>query len=395
MQFTINPDRFNIGHERFQTYVQKHDSGGRPFNSFKHPYLLETEIRYKWKAYSLGREALSLEKWGTWRSQPGRITEAVAAACHSSVSANLLVHRYGPRGNSASPLYRVETDEEKAFLEEQLIRFFLGGKTNPRAFGSRFDRFADFLRRERLGCNWPFLAYLSFLLDPYTYFNVHPGAYDNLLGFYGIEARISGSVCWESYLVLLYVAESLKAMIQVVERPDAIEVQSYMYIVGRHLTDAPTNELPLPSLPDFDTELQRRVREAERRERIGIMGERRVYELERRRLLKAGLQRLAGRVEWVSVTDSLAGFDVRSFDLQGKELHIEVKTTIQAAAMDQGFYLTQNEYKRAQVDPHWCIYRVWDVEGSCDIEDIGNPVMGTGSDWKLHPASWQVRRKAV
>ena len=395
MQKTIDSERFKIGHARFQVYVQGQDPEGKPFTNFKHPYLLSTEIQYKWKAYSLGREALSLEKWGTWRSQPGRIVEAVTAACQPSVSANLLVHRYGAKGNSASPLYRVDTQAEKASLEEPLIHFFLGGKTNPQAFGPRFDRLADYLRHQRLGCNWPFLAYLSFLLDPFTYFNVHPGAYDKLLSFYGIEVRISGRVCWENYQVLLHVAEALKGMIPVVERPDAIEVQSYMYIVGRHVTDALIIELPSHSPPDFDTELHRRTRDAERRERIGIMGERKVYELERRKLQEAGLQELAGRVEWVSVTDPGAGYDVRSFDLQGKELHIEVKATIQTVAIDRGFYLTQNEYETAQVDRHWRIYRVWDVDGSYHIEDIGNLVVDAGSGWKLHPATWLVRREMV
>lgn len=61
---------------------------------------------------------------------------------------------------------------------------------------------------------------------------------------------------------------------------------------------------------------------------LGLEGERRVVELEQRRLRERGLDRLASRVEHVSQTrgDGL-GYDIRSFTPDGDEKFIEVKTT--------------------------------------------------------------------
>ena len=75
---------------------------------------------------------------------------------------------------------------------------------------------------------------------------------------------------------------------------------------------------------------------------LGIAGEQFVVRFERWRLNQLGQSKLADRVEHVSQTkgDGL-GYDVLSFDTNGKERFIEVKTT--AFSKETPFFVTRNE----------------------------------------------------
>jgi hypothetical protein len=75
---------------------------------------------------------------------------------------------------------------------------------------------------------------------------------------------------------------------------------------------------------------------------LGTAGERFVIKFEKARLHHVGCSELADRVEHVSVTEGpAAGFDVRSFNADGTDRLIEVKTT--GFGKFTPFYVTRNE----------------------------------------------------
>jgi hypothetical protein len=91
---------------------------------------------------------------------------------------------------------------------------------------------------------------------------------------------------------------------------------------------------------------------------LGKAGEAFVVGLERRLLVEADRPDLAGRVRWIAdeVGDG-AGYDVLSFNPEGAERLIEVKTTNGSARTP--FFLTRNECELARERPaDWHIYRV-------------------------------------
>lgn len=115
-------------------------------------------------------------------------------------------------------------------------------------------------------------------------------------------------------------------------------------IVSLAAGDPAANRVPLAveapplisqELSSNNAELERMVRKFdpalrdERNRRIGLAGERRVFDSEIARLTAAGRADLAQRVEWTSqeLGDG-AGYDVRSFELDGQERFLEVKTTV-------------------------------------------------------------------
>jgi hypothetical protein len=98
---------------------------------------------------------------------------------------------------------------------------------------------------------------------------------------------------------------------------------------------------------------------AEQNAAIGLAGELATVAFEEARLSELGLRNLARKVEHVSKTkgDGL-GYDIRSFNPDGSDRLIEVKTTRYAAEMP--FFVTQTEVKVSEVKADsYHLYRLY------------------------------------
>lgn len=80
---------------------------------------------------------------------------------------------------------------------------------------------------------------------------------------------------------------------------------------------------------------------------LGRAGEEFVVRFERARLGKAGKEALADRVEHIAATRDGTGFDVRSFETNGRDRLIEVKTTAYGKLVP--FFLSRNEIAVSKV----------------------------------------------
>lgn len=75
---------------------------------------------------------------------------------------------------------------------------------------------------------------------------------------------------------------------------------------------------------------------------LGIAGEQFAVRFEQARLIHAGKENLASKVEHIAVTQGdRAGFDILSFEITGQECLIEVKTSAYGPLTP--FYVTRNE----------------------------------------------------
>lgn len=107
---------------------------------------------------------------------------------------------------------------------------------------------------------------------------------------------------------------------------------------------------------------------------LGLAGEQYVVEYERHRLILVGAERYAARVEHVSRTrgDGL-GFDVLSYESDGRERLIEVKTT--AFGQEAPFYLTQNELALSRSEPKlFRLARVFEFRQRPRMFELAGPV---------------------
>lgn len=102
--------------------------------------------------------------------------------------------------------------------------------------------------------------------------------------------------------------------------------------------------------------------------RMGKLGEQFVVEVEKRRLLAAGRDDLAAKVEWVADTcgDGL-GFDVLSFNVTNDgERFVEVKTT--GLPIFFPFYVSANEVRCSEAVPdRYHLYRLFDFSHSAKL----------------------------
>lgn len=174
------------------------------------------------------------------------------------------------------------------------------------------------------------------------------------------------------------------AMIQTVSSPLlAAPMPSPIFVAPPTLT---TIEEPIP------VRLRRLVRKFDPVERdhrnraLGKAGEALVLELEQRRLADANRADLARRVRWVAAEDGDgAGYDVLSFEANGRESLIEVKTTNGSARTP--FYLTRNEREVAAERPlDWRIYRVHLFAQSPRVFTIAPPLENVVN---LSPETWR------
>ena len=92
---------------------------------------------------------------------------------------------------------------------------------------------------------------------------------------------------------------------------------------------------------------------------LGRRGEEFVLEFERKRLHEGGRRDLVERIEWTAQTrGDGAGYDVQSFNADGTERLIEIKTT--GLGKYFPFNVTVNEVRCSQVRPHaFHLYRVF------------------------------------
>lgn len=142
---------------------------------------------------------------------------------------------------------------------------------------------------------------------------------------------------------------------------------------------------PVPSQrnepPPVDAEFMSRiglkydVAERDARNRaLGKAGEERVLAHERARLKAAGRDDLARKIRWTAVEDGDGyGFDIASFEADGRDRLLEVKTT--NGWERTPFHLTRNEIAVAEERrDDWHLVRVWDFARTPQAFELRPPL---------------------
>jgi hypothetical protein len=116
--------------------------------------------------------------------------------------------------------------------------------------------------------------------------------------------------------------------------------------------------------------------------RTGSVGEEIVLEQEKKYLISCGRTDLVNNVKRVSLEDTYAGYDILSFDKNGNQKKIEVKSTTGPLSKSFSFNVSYNEMKTAKNCDNYFIYLVFNVHTkSPKIRIIEYPFI---SDTELH-----------
>lgn len=138
----------------------------------------------------------------------------------------------------------------------------------------------------------------------------------------------------------------------------------------------------LTSKHDFEKE-QRRNRE------LGSRGEKIVMDLEVHRLRSSGRKDLAKKVKRVSMESDSYGYDVASYEIDGRERFIEVKATSSKVGPAK-FFITANELRTALREENFFIYMVYDILSSKPkVWPIKNPFKPKNNGLSKTPVSYR------
>lgn len=123
---------------------------------------------------------------------------------------------------------------------------------------------------------------------------------------------------------------------------------------------------------------------------IGKIGELIVLQYEKERLQHGGRLDLVNKIKYVASEDDTAGYDISSFDMDGSNRYIEVKTT--ESSTPGRFYLSENERKVSEnLGNQWFIYRIFSLnikKGTGVLKVYKGPV--TENTYDMKPTSWMV-----
>lgn len=153
--------------------------------------------------------------------------------------------------------------------------------------------------------------------------------------------------------------------------PDSVELKLSDRVLIPYKTVVLKERKTLSRGPiDFDARSKRNAR-------VGSKGEEHVVRYERGQLIARGRADLAERVERVSITQPELGYDIRSFDENGNEIMIEVKTTTTRQGSQFRFYISENEHQKAlSSGSRYRMYFVFDVHSEQPILHIAiNPFL--------------------
>jgi len=137
--------------------------------------------------------------------------------------------------------------------------------------------------------------------------------------------------------------------------------------------------------------LKRSINYLERESRnraLGLVGEQFVIRFEQARLIHAGREALAARIEHVSRTRGDGdGYDILSYEESGKERLVEVKTT--KYGRETPFFVSQNEVEvSGRLNEQYHIYRVFDFRSKGRLFMLHGAIADT---CQLEPVSYAAR----
>lgn len=121
---------------------------------------------------------------------------------------------------------------------------------------------------------------------------------------------------------------------------------------------------------------------------LGRRGEELVIEFERARLIEARRPDLANRIVHVAASNDAAGYDILSFEVDGSQRYVEVKTT--NGGIRTAFFLSENERLFSNQNSQcYFLYRVYSFSSSPRLYKIRGSV---DANFNLVPTEYRVTR---
>lgn len=379
-------------------WTEKVDESKIDFKS--HPTVVKHE-NYKYEIIEDAKNQLLLKTWRETDIGSGTILKNVKNALN--VKSNNLID------------WRKKDDFKKLKANRENEKFlydFFKSKIQDKI---AFDNFVE------IGFSYQLIAYLFFIKNHQKYMPISQEKFDEIFSSINIDFKTSHNCSWENYVEFNEIIKLFrKQLSQRFKNASLLDAHSFLWIYGFQLdkpkekvkqekatqksetkvTDEP-KEKPKPELEtytpkkvvDLDdlTETANEIDYIENHRKlmeIGDLAEKIVLESEIE-FLKAEHPELAEKVRLVSNNPKL-GFDVLSFEPDGKQKQIEVKA-ISVNRNAKSFIITRNEFSKSKTYSNYYVYCVTELNSETPkILRIKNPEFENNNDFLIEPLTYKI-----
>ena len=124
--------------------------------------------------------------------------------------------------------------------------------------------------------------------------------------------------------------------------------------------------------------------------KIGKLGEKLVFEYEKKRLIDEGAAELSEKIEHTSViVGDGPGYDIKSFNVDGSFRYIEVKTT--GGGINTGFFMSRSEVLKSREIKNYYLYRVYNYDADANTGSFYKIPGPVEKSFELTPDNYVVR----
>jgi hypothetical protein len=395
----INQNIFEIVLSGFnKLWTEKVDESKIDFKS--HPIVVKHE-NYKYEIIEDAKNQLLLKTWRETDIGSGTILKNVKNAIN--VKSNNLID------------WRKKDDFKKLKANRENEKFLYDFFKTKIKDEIAFDNFVE------IGFSYQLIAYLFFIKNYQKYMPISQEKFDEIFSSINIDFKTSHNCSWENYVEFNEIIKLFrKQLSQRFKNASLLDAHSFLWIYGFQLdkpkekvkqekttqksetkaTDKP-KEKPKPKLEtytpkkvvDLDdlTETANEIDYIENHRKlmeIGDLAEKIVLESEIR-FLKAESPELAEKVRLVSNNPKL-GFDVLSFEPDGKQKQIEVKA-ISVNRNAKSFIITRNEFSKSKTYSNYYVYCVTELNSeNPKILRIKNPDFENNNDFLIEPLTYKI-----
>lgn len=395
----INQNIFEIVLSGFnKLWTENVDESKIDFKS--HPIVVKHE-NYKYEIIEDAKSQLLLKTWRETDIGSGTILKNVKNAIN--VKSNNLID------------WRKKDDFKKLKANRENEKFLYDFFKSKIKDEIAFDNFAE------IGFSYQLIAYLFFIKNHQKYMPISQEKFDEIFDSINIDFKTSHNCSWENYIEFNEIIKLFrKKLSQRFKSSSLLDAHSFLWIYGFLLdepkekvkqekptqksetkaTDKP-KEKPKPELEtytpkkvvDLDdlTETANEIDYIENHRKlmeIGDLAEKIVLESEIE-FLKAEYPELAEKVRLVSNNTKL-GFDVLSFEPDGKQKQIEVKA-ISVNRNTKSFIITRNEFSKSKTYSNYYVYCVTELNSeNPKILRIKNPDFKNNDDFLIEPLAYKV-----
>jgi len=385
----------------FKSYLEKNT--GIAFNSFSHAFI-EKEENYKIKLRMEALNRLNVNKWKLKDLGSGKILKYIILAIEIKEKKfrNNLV-RWEPRfGETQAEHYKLKSalkDTTLCYKVEKLIYDLFMSNDDKNFFISIIDI---------IGKKYPLIAYLLYLKNDRKYMPIAPETFDTIFKLLNINFKTSHKCDWNNYSYYNYIIEKVKDFLDLKEIGEVrlIDAHSFLWICGTKLNAVSTSnfERTPEAFEYFPNILVKKINKREfnsvgqevdflkkHQSQIisGKMAEETVMKYEVEYLTQKGRVDLANKISDVT-KDYAKGYDILSFEINGNEKQIEVKSINNINGLKK-FYISDNELNKSKLLTNYYIYFVYQAGKEKEqIFYIKQPDLFDDKIFRIKPLNFEI-----